>query len=151
MKKIAGTKHFDNIMILIDTDDKLSDDITLKNFVICVAKDDDKFYPQLFLEKILLEAKKLVASRHSSNFYYLRLNHEISLVLITKLFCNYSKLRQFGIICFVSFWYFLKSKHRDNLFCELLILFKLKVLGQFPLIFFKLKVSEQLEFKNCRY
>ena len=44
--------------ILIDTDDKLSDDITLKNGVIlvaCVIKDDNKFYPQLFLGETLWE------------------------------------------------------------------------------------------------
>ena len=38
-------------------DDKLPDDITLKNVVIlmaCVIKDGDKFYPQLFLEEVLL-------------------------------------------------------------------------------------------------
>ena len=38
-------------MFLIDTDDKLTDDITLKNFVILitfVVEDSDKFYPQLF-------------------------------------------------------------------------------------------------------
>ena len=40
--------NFDNIRILIDTDDKLPDDITLKNAVLimtCVIKDGDKFYP----------------------------------------------------------------------------------------------------------
>ena len=45
---------------MIDTDDKLSDDITLKNIVILTAfdiKDDgDKFYPQRFLEEVLLKA-----------------------------------------------------------------------------------------------
>ena len=43
----------------MDTDDELSDDINFKNIVIlmtCVIKDDDKFYPQLFLEEALLEA-----------------------------------------------------------------------------------------------
>ena len=37
--------------ILIDTDDKLLNDITLENVVTCVIKDDDKFYSQLFLEE----------------------------------------------------------------------------------------------------
>ena len=40
--------NFDKIRILIDTDDKLPDDITLKNAVLimtCVIKDGDKFYP----------------------------------------------------------------------------------------------------------
>ena len=39
--------NFDKIRILIDTDDKLPDDITLKNAVLimtCVIKDGDKFY-----------------------------------------------------------------------------------------------------------
>ena len=38
-------------------DDKLPDDITLKNVVIlmaCVIKDGDKFYSQLFLQEVLL-------------------------------------------------------------------------------------------------
>ena len=40
---------------MIDIDDKLPDDITFKNTVILmtwVFKDDDKFYPQLFLEEL---------------------------------------------------------------------------------------------------
>ena len=47
----------DATKILVDTDDKLPDDITLKNAVIlmtCVIKDDGKFYPQIFLEEALL-------------------------------------------------------------------------------------------------
>ena len=39
---------------MIEADDKLSDDGTLKNAVIlitCVTKNDDKFYPQIFLEE----------------------------------------------------------------------------------------------------
>ena len=48
---------------MIDTDDKLPDDITLKNVVILlitrVIKDGDKFYIHLFLEEALL-AWKLV-------------------------------------------------------------------------------------------
>ena len=45
--------------MLIDTDDKLQDDITLQIVVILmtyVIKDDGKFYPQLFLKEALLEA-----------------------------------------------------------------------------------------------
>ena len=52
IKKIISIEKFDNTKILIDTDDKLLDDITLKNSVIlttCVIKDCDKFYSQLFL------------------------------------------------------------------------------------------------------
>ena len=40
------------------TDDKLQDDITLKNAVTlmaCIIKGNSRFYPQLFLEKALLE------------------------------------------------------------------------------------------------
>ena len=54
IKEIIGIKQFDNTKLFIDTDDKLQDDITLKNVVIlmtCVAKDDDKFYQYLFLEE----------------------------------------------------------------------------------------------------
>ena len=43
-------------MILIDTDDKLRNNITLKNaaiLIICVIRDSDKFYPLLFLEEAL--------------------------------------------------------------------------------------------------
>ena len=39
---------------MIDTDDKLPDDITLKNVVIlmtCIIKNYGKFYPQIFLEE----------------------------------------------------------------------------------------------------
>ena len=50
---------------MIDTDDKLSDDITLKNIVILMAfdiKDDgNKFYPQRFLDEVLLKAWKLAS------------------------------------------------------------------------------------------
>ena len=56
IEKITGIEKFDNTKILIDTDDKLPDDITLKNVVIlitCVIKDNGKFYLQIFLEKAL--------------------------------------------------------------------------------------------------
>ena len=58
-KEILGIEKFDNSKILNDTDDKLPDDITLKNVVIlmiCVIKGDNELYPQLFLEEALLEA-----------------------------------------------------------------------------------------------
>ena len=48
---------FDNAEILIDTDDKLLVEFTLKKVVIltlCFIKDDDKFYPQIFLEEALV-------------------------------------------------------------------------------------------------
>ena len=56
IEKITGIEKFDNTKILIDTDDKLPDDITLKNVVIlitCVIKDNGKSYLQIFLEKAL--------------------------------------------------------------------------------------------------
>ena len=46
IKKIIGIGKFDNTKILIDTDDKLPNDITLKNVAIlitCVIKDDGNF------------------------------------------------------------------------------------------------------------
>ena len=55
IKKMIGIKKCDKI--LIETDDKLPNDITFKNGVIlvtCVIKGVSKFYPQLFLEKALL-------------------------------------------------------------------------------------------------
>ena len=51
IKEIKGIKKFDNTKILMDRDDKLPDDITIKNVVLlvtCVIKDDGKFYPQIF-------------------------------------------------------------------------------------------------------
>ena len=58
IKKIIGIEHFDILKFWM-TDDKLPDDITFKNVLIlmtCVIKDDDKFYPQPFLEETLSEA-----------------------------------------------------------------------------------------------
>ena len=54
IKEIICIEKFDDTKVLIETDDKLPDDITFKNDVIlmtCVIKDDDRFYPQLFLEE----------------------------------------------------------------------------------------------------
>ena len=48
IKQVTGIENFDNTKILIDTYEKLSEDITFKNVVIfmtCVIKDDNKFYP----------------------------------------------------------------------------------------------------------
>ena len=40
---------------MIGTDEKLGDEVTLKNVVIfCVLKDGDKFYQQIFLEEVLV-------------------------------------------------------------------------------------------------
>ena len=54
IKKIIGIKKFDDTKILTDKNDKLPNDITLKNvsiLVTCVINDNDKFYPQMFLEE----------------------------------------------------------------------------------------------------
>ena len=59
IKEIISIEKFHDTKILIDADDKLLDDITLKNVVIlmtCVVIDDGKFYPQIFLKEILLVA-----------------------------------------------------------------------------------------------
>ena len=50
IKKIISTKTFYDIKILIETDNKLSDDITSENLVTvnsCVIKDNDKIYLQI--------------------------------------------------------------------------------------------------------
>ena len=44
---------------MIDTDNKLPDDIILKNIatlIICNMKDDHKFYPQIILQEALVLA-----------------------------------------------------------------------------------------------
>ena len=56
IKNIREIKKLD-AKILIDTDDKLRDDITLKNIVIlimCVTKNWDIFYPKLLYEEALV-------------------------------------------------------------------------------------------------
>ena len=56
IKKIIGIEKFDDTKILIETDDKLLDDVTIKNVILItfVIKDDGKFYPQIILEETLL-------------------------------------------------------------------------------------------------
>ena len=56
IKETIGTIKFDVTKILIDTDDKLPEYITLSNVVMLmtwVVKDDSKFYPEIFLEEPL--------------------------------------------------------------------------------------------------
>ena len=58
-KEIIGLEKFDDTKILIDMDDKLPDDVSLKNVVILityVVRDDSKFYSQIFLGEALLVA-----------------------------------------------------------------------------------------------
>ena len=45
--EIIGIAKLGDSKILIDTDHELQDNITFRN-VICIIKDDDKFYPQIF-------------------------------------------------------------------------------------------------------
>ena len=55
-KKLIVIERLDDTKILIYTDDKLADNIILKNVVTLmtfVKKDDDKIYPQLFLGETL--------------------------------------------------------------------------------------------------
>ena len=57
IKEIIGIGKSDDTKILIESDDKLSSYITLKNVMIlitCVVKDGDKFYLQIFLQKALV-------------------------------------------------------------------------------------------------
>ena len=56
--KRIDVEKLDNTRILIYTDNKLPDNITLKNDVILmtlIIKDGDKFYQQLFLEEVLFD------------------------------------------------------------------------------------------------
>ena len=56
IKDIIGIGKFDNTKKLIETNDKLPDDITLKNVVTLITyiiKDDGKLFPQIFLEEAL--------------------------------------------------------------------------------------------------
>lgn len=55
--KIIVVEKFDDTKMLIKTDNKLPDEIILKNVVIlitCVIKNGDKFYPQIFFEEALI-------------------------------------------------------------------------------------------------
>ena len=50
----------DKVKEIIGADDKLPEDVTLKNVAILIAgviKDDDKFYPQIFLEEAFVALK----------------------------------------------------------------------------------------------
>ena len=57
IKMIIDIEKFDDTKILIDTGDKLADEVTIDNVVILVSsviKDDDKFYPQLLEEALVV-------------------------------------------------------------------------------------------------
>ena len=54
IKEIISIEKFGDTKILVVADDKFPDNSTLKNVVIliiCVIKDGDKFYPQIFQKK----------------------------------------------------------------------------------------------------
>ena len=54
IEELVGIKIFDDTKVLIDTNDKLPDDITLKDVVIlmtCFIKDGDKFIQNYFQKK----------------------------------------------------------------------------------------------------
>ena len=55
IKEIIGIEKFADTKIMIDTDDKLPDDINFYIFILLtiVTKDGNKFYLQLFLEHAL--------------------------------------------------------------------------------------------------
>ena len=56
IKETTDIVKFDDTKILVDTDDKLTDYIALKNVLIlitCIIKDDGQFYPQIFFEEAL--------------------------------------------------------------------------------------------------
>ena len=60
IKEIIDIEKFDHTKILIDTINKLSEDITLKKCLMTyVIKDEDKFYPQIILEEVLLVLVKV--------------------------------------------------------------------------------------------
>ena len=59
LDKVKEIKDVDWTTVLIDTDNKLPDDIILKNIatlIICNMKDDHKFYPQIILQEALVLA-----------------------------------------------------------------------------------------------
>ena len=64
IKETINVIKFNGTKILIDTDDKLPDYITLKNVVILIkTKDDAKFYPLKLLEEALYNDKTLKKDR----------------------------------------------------------------------------------------
>ena len=72
IKKIMGIERFYDTKILIDTDDELPNNITLKNVMMlmtCVLK-DGKFYPQIFLEKALFAKYVRHPTRRNRTAFY---------------------------------------------------------------------------------
>ena len=58
IKEITGIEKFNDAKILIDTDDKLPDNITLENVIMWttfVIKDGDEFHRELFSEETLYD------------------------------------------------------------------------------------------------
>ena len=57
IKGIIGIEKIDDTKILIETNDKLPDGISLKAVALlltCLIKNENKFYLQIFLEEALL-------------------------------------------------------------------------------------------------
>ena len=57
IKMIIVIEKLDDTEILIDSDNRLTNEVSLKNVMILISfviKDADKFYPQLFLEEALI-------------------------------------------------------------------------------------------------
>ena len=56
IEDVIDIEKFDDTKIFIETDDKLKDDVALKNVVILITWviiDDSKCWPQIFLEEVL--------------------------------------------------------------------------------------------------
>ena len=69
IRKIIDIEQFDNTKILIDGDDILPDDITLKNAIALMTSainEDLKFHPQLFLEEAITCNGKIMLKKYSS-------------------------------------------------------------------------------------
>ena len=59
IKMIIGIAKFDDTKILIDANYKLAHEVTLKNVILIsfIIKDNDKFYPLLFLKRFISSKK----------------------------------------------------------------------------------------------
>ena len=80
IKKIIGTTKS-----LIDTDDKLPDDITFKNvtrLITCVLKDNGKFYLHIFLDKALLNKHDILQDSGTGACQKMRKEKQIQFLLM---------------------------------------------------------------------
>ena len=95
-EKTIVIQKFDDAEILIDTDDKLPDDITLKNIVILITftvEDNRKFYPQqkkdcimnkedIYMQFKIIVKKILVSEKELSDINFERLE-KVSIYIIS--------------------------------------------------------------------